>query len=105
MLPTLLEFPARAFQLLDITIELFNVLLGLFRSQPLGFRARMFCLGAFTLSSLSLRSRGADVFEIFFVGEIDDRDDRKRSQYSVKTDGAFQPEDSAGSKRAHKISQ
>src|SRR5215213_417054 len=103
MLTTLLQFRSRTFQLFDVTIQLFNVSLGLFGSQPLGFRARMFSLGAFAFSALGLCSGGANVFEIFLVGEIDDGDDWKRRQYCVKADRGFQLDDGARNKGADEI--
>src|SRR6185369_2484524 len=88
---TLLQFPARTLQFLDVTIELLDVSLSLF--------------GAFTFSVLGLCRSRADVFEIFFVCEVNDRDDRQRRQHRVKTDRAFELDDTARYKSADEVGQ
>src|SRR6185369_9662537 len=102
---TLFQFPARVLQFVHVAIELFNVSLGLFGSQPLGFRARVFCLGTVALSTFSLSRSGADILEIFFVREVDDGDDRQRRQDGIEADGTLKLDKTAGNKSANEISQ
>src|SRR6185369_3413235 len=100
MLATFLKLFAGALQLFNIAIKFFNVLLSLFGSQTFSFSAREFSLSAFALGSFSLRRRRADVFEIFFVGEVNDRDNRKRGEHRVKADRVLQLHNTAGYKGA-----
>ena len=96
MLATCLKLSAGPFQLFNVTIEFFNVLFRLFGSEALSFSACVFGLGAFTLRSLSLRCRCPNVFQIFFVREVDDRDYRKRREHGIKANRVLELHNSTG---------
>jgi len=99
------KLSARALQFFNITIELFNVTLSLFGSEALSFSTSVFSLSTLTLGSFGLCGRRPDVFEVFFVSEIDDGDDWKRRQHGVKTDRVFRLHNTAGQKCSYKVSQ
>src|ERR1051325_10175122 len=99
VLTAFLELAPGVFQFFHVTIEFFDVLFSLFGTQPLSFGARVLCFCPFALRPLRLGSRHSDIFEVFLVGEIDDGNNRKRREDSVKTDRRLKLHNATSNKR------